>query len=264
MADFSHSIVTRAGARASGLKHYFTGRACKKGHIELRVASTGDCSVCSRERSERQRRANPERMRAYREKWALANPEKAKASMAKHRAEHRDSVRARGAEWKAKNPDKVRAARIRRYHGNADRFAAEAREWRKANPDKARAVRQRSHAKRATVPQFRLEAAIRAGLVQSLPPGAKAGRKTWLLLGYSRDDLRTHLEAQFRPGMTWENYGDWHVDHVVPLAAFNYDTPEHIDFRRAWALSNLQPLWATDNHRKGARLAAPFQPSLAI
>lgn len=75
-----------------------------------------------------------------------------------------------------------------------------------------------------------------------------------------------HLERQFLPGMTWENHGrfGWHIDHIIPLSAFNFETPDHIDFKRAWALSNLQPLWWQDNLKKRAKIEGAFQPSLAI
>jgi hypothetical protein len=64
--------------------------------------------------------------------------------------------------------------------------------------------------------------------------------------------------------MTWENYGEWHVDHIVPVSAHNFETTEDIDFKKCWDLSNLQPLWATDNMRKNAKLLKPFQPSFAM
>lgn len=73
-------------------------------------------------------------------------------------------------------------------------------------------------------------------------------------LPYGADELRDHLERQFSNGMTWENYGKWHVDHIVPCAAF--DLTDHEQFGRCWALSNFQPLWASDNCRKGARYVA--------
>ena len=73
-----------------------------------------------------------------------------------------------------------------------------------------------------------------------------------------------HLEVRFQPGMSWDNYGEWHIDHIVPLAAFNYETPDDLDFGRAWALENLQPLWAKENIRKWCRLERPFQPSLRL
>lgn len=70
-------------------------------------------------------------------------------------------------------------------------------------------------------------------------------------LGYSPAELVGHLESQFSGGMEWANYGLWHVDHIRPCAGFDQTDPDQ--FRDCWALSNLQPLWAADNLRKGAR-----------
>lgn len=69
------------------------------------------------------------------------------------------------------------------------------------------------------------------------------------LVGCSPDHLKTHLESQFKPGMTWENYGSaWHVDHIVPLAHF--DLTDTIQREAAANWKNLQPLFAVDNLRK--------------
>lgn len=72
-------------------------------------------------------------------------------------------------------------------------------------------------------------------------------------LAYSIEQLKTALEAKFTPGMTWENYGKWHVDHLRPCASF--DLNDQSEFAKCWALTNLQPLWARDNLRKGAKYA---------
>lgn len=85
-----------------------------------------------------------------------------------------------------------------------------------------------------------------------------------MLVGYSVDELMMHLEKRFEPGMSWDNYGEWHMDHRIPKTAFNYETVDDIDFKRCWALENLRPMWAKENMRKGAKLDAPFQPSLLI
>lgn len=78
--------------------------------------------------------------------------------------------------------------------------------------------------------------------------------KSWrVLVGYSVADLVTHIERQFLPGMTWENRSRWDIDHIRPLRSFEFQTPECPQFREAWALSNLRPLWATENKRKGGR-----------
>ena len=84
--------------------------------------------------------------------------------------------------------------------------------------------------------------------------GSKAGRRWESLVGYTLADLMRHLEARFQLGMTWENYGKhgWVIDHIVPKSAFHYLTADDPDFKRCWALDNLQPLWFEDNRRKGA------------
>jgi len=73
-------------------------------------------------------------------------------------------------------------------------------------------------------------------------------------LGYSADDLVAHIERQFLPGMSWGNYGKWHIDHLKPCAAF--DLTDIDQFAECWGLPNLQPLWATDNIKKGAKHGA--------
>ena len=75
---------------------------------------------------------------------------------------------------------------------------------------------------------------------------------TFLVLGYAPLDLVKWLESQFteKNGYSWNNYGDWHIDHIRPIASFDFDSMEHPDFKKCWALNNLQPLWATDNMRK--------------
>lgn len=70
-------------------------------------------------------------------------------------------------------------------------------------------------------------------------------------LPYTLRELMAHLESRFRPGMSWENYGSWHVDHIIPCAAF--DLTDEDQFQLCWSLANLQPLWAAENCSKGAR-----------
>ena len=90
---------------------------------------------------------------------------------------------------------------------------------------------------------------IRAGLAS----GSKRRRHWEPLVGFTLTELMRHLERQFLPGMTWANRGDWHIDHVRPLCSFEFTTPECPQFREAWALTNLRPLWAADNIRKSGR-----------
>ena len=73
------------------------------------------------------------------------------------------------------------------------------------------------------------------------------------MFDFGVEELVAHLERQFRPGMNWANYGraGWHLDHIVPLASFDYSSPDDPEFKCAWALANLRPLWARENMSKG-------------
>lgn len=170
----------------------------------------------------------------------------------------------RHSRWLEENRERHRAVSRAHYHANRERHAKKHREWIAANPEKYAANKRRSWMKKRSSPKGRLEHAVSAKIRNSVRRGSKFGRRTFEVLGYSAEDLHRHLERYFEPGMTWANYGEWHIDHRIPLAAFNYETPDDFDFKRAWALSNLCPMWAVKNRQKSDKLDKPFQPSLAF
>lgn len=73
----------------------------------------------------------------------------------------------------------------------------------------------------------------------------------WDSVGYTSAQLAAHIEKQFLPGMTWDNRREWHVDHILPIRSFTYDSFQCPDFKACWALANLRPIWALDNLKKG-------------
>lgn len=80
----------------------------------------------------------------------------------------------------------------------------------------------------------------------------KANRTTQLI-GCSMEQLRSHLESKFKPGMTWENHGNgWHIDHIIPCAAFDFTNPDQIF--QCFHYTNLQPLWAHENLSKSDKI----------
>lgn len=83
---------------------------------------------------------------------------------------------------------------------------------------------------------------------------------TMELTGCSKDDLYSHLESKFTEGMTWENYGKWHIDHIKPCASYNLTDIE--EQKKCFHWTNLQPLWAIDNMRKGAKYASVLELGL--
>ena len=125
----------------------------------------------------------------------------------------------------------------------AYRQRPEHKEWRRAYQQRRS---QTDHA-------FKLVRNLRARLRQALKGTCKSAR-TLELLGCTVEELRAHLEAQFKPGMTWENQGryGWHIDHIKPCASFDLTDLEQQ--RACFHYTNLQPLWAAENLSKGAKL----------
>jgi len=129
--------------------------------------------------------------------------------------------------------------------------------------ERSRAKSRRANLIRRNTPEGRLRNSISESIRKSLKDG-KEGKALKALLPYSMGQLKNHLEKQFKDGMTWSNYGQWHVDHRIPISAFNFETTNDLDFQRCWDLKNLQPMWAMDNFKKGGNLDKPFQPCLRL
>lgn len=98
--------------------------------------------------------------------------------------------------------------------------------------------------------QRRIAHGLRVRLNQAVRGGTK-GASAVRSLGCDVDELMKRLESQFRDGMTWSNYGQWHIDHIRPLISFDLTDPEQA--RAASHFSNLQPLWASENLAKSSK-----------
>ena len=69
-------------------------------------------------------------------------------------------------------------------------------------------------------------------------------------MGVSLNDLKEHLQSKFKDGMNWDNYGSWHIDHIIPLSSAK--TTEELNTLCHY--TNLQPLWASENLSKGKKM----------
>lgn len=111
-------------------------------------------------------------------------------------------------------------------------------------------VRKYAKRKRLEDPIWRTTVALRTRLAMAIKQSVKSGSSV-RDLGCSIEYFRQYISSMFQPGMTWENWGKngWHIDHMKPLASF--DLTDRKQFLEACHYTNLQPLWAIDNIRKG-------------
>ena len=109
-------------------------------------------------------------------------------------------------------------------------------------------------ANRMSNPKNRISARFRTLIsTYNVRKGARKTSKSFEVLGYTKEDLCNHIESLFVDGMSWDNMHLWHIDHIRPFASFNFDSTDHPDFKKCWALNNLQPLWAKDNLSKNGK-----------
>jgi len=94
---------------------------------------------------------------------------------------------------------------------------------------------------------FRLKHNLRSRFYNAIKRGSKKG-SVLDLLGCSIKDLKKHLETQFIEGMTWENYGQWEIDHILPLNRCNVN--KKMELEKFCHFSNLRPLWMSDNRKR--------------
>jgi len=206
---------------------YFYWHNREKKHLR------NDCKICRKMARKINYNLNPEKHIKTMKKWQLANPANCVVYSSR---------------WKKKNKDKVNKA---------------SRELRFKNIEKYRKIGREREALRLKTPSGNINNRMSCALRHALK-SEKNGQRWEHLVGYTCNDLMEHLEKLFKDGMSWQNHGEWHIDHKIPISAFNFTKPEHIDFNRCWSLENLQPMWASENISKGSNLEKPFQPSLPI
>jgi len=155
--------------------------------------------------------------------------------------------------------------RKRNYHAqNREKLNQKSREYAKANVDKRREYKKkwrennRNKLREQKMERYYFDDNYRlkhnlSNRMRLALHGADKSSKTMELLGCDIDFLHDYIEAEFTPEMTWENYGTyWQVDHIRPCASFDLTDPAQQKICFHW--SNLQPLKAIENQRKGAKI----------
>ena len=157
-------------------------------------------------------------------------------------------------EWRAKNPEKSSAAARSRYAKDPDKHKGHGRRYNERHPERRLQIMRNYRAKKGEA--FRLRNNLGAYLSTTLrKAGMPKNRSSWEeILGYTADDLIRHVERQFTKGMTWENYGEWHLDHITPVVSFSYESVNDPEFLACWSLANLRPMWASENISKGGKI----------
>ena len=142
------------------------------------------------------------------------------------------------------------------YKKNKENRKQYLKDYREKNIDKIREMKRNyEKTRKSNDPIYKLINNFRTAIYQVLKENnVQKNGHYFDILKYSPNDLIDHLERQFTDGMTWENYGKWHVDHIQPISSFNIKEIGDEEFIKCWSLKNLQPLWGEDNIRKSNKI----------
>ena len=168
-------------------------------------------------------------VRAYKQ----ANKERLAEYSKQYKKDNREATLAARAAWRVRNRELLAKRQREYYRDNKKVVLAAQNEYYKKryNSD----------------PAFRISRLIRNRILQALDGNDKSAR-TIELIGCTPEQFRQHIESQFTEGMDWNQRGLWHLDHQIPIAAFDLKKPKHQRYAFHW--SNTTPLWAAENLAK--------------
>lgn len=213
-----------------------------------------NCKICKRKEQRRKaakkyRENNREKVRESSRKYVENNKKKRRESSLKYYLKNKEKIIEHSRVYRDKNKESIRRKGREYYHNNKE------------------SVRKYNRRRWDNDPVYKLRKNISLSVRLGISGFIKKGSVVEFLT-YTIEELKKHLESQFKPWMTWENWGrynsktwndndqftwTWQIDHIIPHSKFNYTSMEDEEFRKCWALENLRPYSAKQNIIDGAR-----------
>ena len=239
-------------------------KLCKRCKTEKSIIDFGDnknnkdgksfyCKKCELERSREYREKYREKINQSSKDYRKNNPEKYKEVIKKYleknpnmtstersrkyreREEWREKIKEYRRKSYLKNIEKLREKNKEYYHNNKKKLRRENNQWK--------------NNKRKTDGFYRMKINLRHRLRDYLI-GESRGKRTKDIVGLDKVEFKLYIQSKFVEGMSWDNYGKWHLDHIKPLCQAK-DNEEALLLNH---YTNLQPLWAEDNLRKNRKI----------
>jgi hypothetical protein len=198
-------------------------------------------------------------MKKYLKKYYQEHKEQRKDYRQKHREEirewdrnfyqtHKEKRLIESKKYNKIHVREIKEYKVIWYKKNKERLTEKAKKYYQEHKEE---VNQYYKNRRKIDINFRIKHYLRTRITKALD-GICKSKITTKLLDCSIEQLRKHLESQFKLGMTWDNYGKWHIDHVRPCAFFDLSKPN--EQKKCFNYKNLQPLWAKDNLEKSNKI----------
>ncbi len=210
------------------------------------------CKECEKKRSFDFRKKYPDKIKESSKNWRNNNPEKYEETISKYLEKNPhmtskerlkkyrndsdfvENEKEKRKEYYLKNIDKERERRKIYYHNNKEKERINNNNWKKNN------LKNNS--------LERLKKNLRSRIREFLT-GDNKSLRTFDIIGLDKENFKLYIESKFTDGMSWDNYGEWHLDHIKPLCLSENEN----DLIKLNHYINLQPLWAEDNLKKNRK-----------
>jgi hypothetical protein len=209
-------------------------------------AKSSYCKECERLRGIEYRNKNREKVNQSAKNWRNNNPEDYKKTIEK---------------YLEKNPNMTATERTKIYRQDINYREKEKKRLKDNYKNNVETLREKNkklirkknnewkNNKRKTDGFYRMKINLRHRLRNYLFEESKS-KRTYDIVGLDKLEFKSYVESKFTEGMTWENYGKWHLDHIIPLC----QAKDNNDALLLNHYTNLQPLWAEDNLRKNRKI----------
>lgn len=244
-------------------------KKCSKCKQEKEIKKNGLCKECNTEYMREYRAKNADKIKKYQQeydsKYYQNNKNKILENKQSFYQENRNDILLERQEYYQGHKEEKQEYNKKYYKENKEQILEQDKLYRAQNVHKIRAYQNKyQKQRRQNSVNFRIRASVSANINLYLKSVGSSKNNISCLdyLGYSIDDLKTHLESKFEPWMTWDNYGKysqktwndndsstwtWQIDHIIPQSTFKFTSMSDPKFNKCWALDNLRPYSSKQN-----------------
>jgi len=220
-------------------------------HKEYLGGYRSQCKDCSRKGNELYRQIHKEEIKKYMKKYQKTNKKQLRNFKNKYYQTNKEKILKQHETYHQDHKKEIEEYQKEYRQKYELRLKKQNKIYRKRNKEKIKKRKNKYIKKRRKIDvNFKILANLRSRVYCALKGNPKLST-TMKLISCSILKLRQYLQKQFKKGMTWENYGKWHIDHIKPCCTFDLSKPS--EQRKCFHYKNLQPLWAEENWSKGGK-----------
>jgi len=266
-------VVSRKEAIERGMKVYFTGKKCKLGHLSEKYVG-GGCVECKRIRDQSDEKKeykkqyykdNVENFKEYRKQYYKDNAEQIKQyykdnaeQIKQYRKQYykdnAEQIKEQQKQYRQDNAEQIKEQKKQYYKDNAEQIKEAMKQYFQENKEQRYEYYRNRY---VTDESFKTACICRSMLRRTLnATNSTKDTSTYEALGYCNDELKQNIESKLLQGMSWDNYGEWHIDHKYPVSRYvqnGITDPSVIN-----SLDNLIPMWDHHNMSKSAMTLDEF------